>query len=103
MSMNEAYTEKLIKDVNADDKKVAISGYLISKEEHSIVIDDGSSEIPIFFDQLNVPNGKYFRIFGRVIPHEEGLQIQADLIQDLSSMDYELYKKMLAIMKQKAI
>lgn len=101
--MNEAYIEKIIKDVNADDKKVAISGYVISKEEHSIVIDDGSSEIPVFFDQLNVPNGRYLRIFGRVILHEEGLQIQADLIQDLSGMDYELYKKMIAIIKQKAI
>lgn len=101
--MNEAYTEKMVKDVNESDTKIAVSGYVVSREEHSIVIDDGSGEMPVFFDQLEVPEGKYLRVFGRVISHEEGIQVQADLIQDLSTMNYELYKKMLSLMKQKTI
>ena len=101
--MNEAYGEKLVKDVNENDRKVAVSGYVVSKEEHSIVIDDGSAQIPVFFDQIEVPDVKYLRVFGRVIPYQEGLQIQADVIQDLGSMNYELYKKMIKIMQQKSI
>ena len=76
---------------------------MVRKEEHSIVIDDGSAQIPVFFDQIEVPDGKYLRVFGRVIPYQEGLQIQADVIQDLGSMNYELYKKMIKIMQQKSI
>lgn len=101
--MNEAYSEKLIKDIDQSDQKVAISGYVISKDEHSIVIDDGSAEMPVFFDQLEIPNGKYLRVFGRVINYQEGLQIQADLVQDLSNIDYELYKKVIGIMQKKAV
>ena len=101
--MNEAYSEKLIKEVNASDKKVAISGYVVGKEEHSVVIDDGSAEMPIFFDQMEVPSSKYIRVFGRVIPYEEGLQIQADLIQDIGNINYELYKKMIGMIKQRSI
>ncbi|MBS3108460.1 hypothetical protein J4409_01170 [Candidatus Woesearchaeota archaeon] len=101
--MNDTYSEKLIKDVNENDKKVAISGVIISKEENSVVIDDGSSKIAIFFDQMNVPDAKYVRVFGRVIPYQEGLQVQADIIQDLSNINYELYKKMIGMMKERAL
>ena len=100
--MNEAYAERLIKDVDGTEKKVAISGVIISKEEHSIVIDDGSAKMPVFFDQIEVPDARYVRVFGIVIPYEEGLQVQADIIQDLSSMNYDTYKKMINIMKQRS-
>jgi len=101
--MNEAYVEKSIKDVNETDQKVAVSGCIISKEENSIVIDDGDSRMAVFLNNFAMPTAKYIRVFGRVIPYEEGVQIQADLIQDLSSINVELYKKMLGMMKQRSV
>ena len=52
---------------------------------------------------MNVPDAKYVRVFGRVIPYQEGLQVQADIIQDLSNINYELYKKMIGMMKERAL
>ncbi len=101
--MNEAYVEKSINDVNETDRKVAISGCVISKEDHSIVIDDGDSRIAVFLDDIDASNGKYTRVFGRVIPYDGGMQIQADLIQDLSTMNFKLYKKMIAMAKQRSV
>ena len=101
--MQEAYVEKRINDIDKNDRKVAVSGCIVSTDDHSIMLDDGDSRIAVFLGDAKAPNGRYMRVFGRVIPCEEGIQLHADLVQDLSNMDLNLYKKMLNIMKQRGV
>lgn len=87
--------EKQIKALTNEDVRVAISGLVVSKNETSFVIDDGTGQIPVSIqdpEEIKKVNG-YIRVFGRLIPFEEGFELQGELIQDFSKIDKTLYKK----------
>jgi hypothetical protein len=93
------YKEKLIKDVSEYDINVAVSGVIINKAKTSFILDDGSSQVSIFSE--NIPDFSYVRVFGQVLPFENGFEIQAQIIQDLSLIDKELYTKYKKFLNQK--
>lgn len=87
--------EKQIKDLTKDDVRVAITGLVISKNENSFFLDDGTSQIPVSVqDSEKMRKAKgYVRVFGRLMPFEEGFELQGEIIQDFSKIDKALHKK----------
>src|SRR3989344_9407178 len=81
--MDISYKEKQIKNIQQGDSFIAISGVIVSKEGNSFIVDDGTGSIGIFFDALNVEEGSYVRVFGRLSGFEHGVEMQAEFIQDL--------------------
>src|SRR3989344_803376 len=88
----EPYEEKLIENLESQDYRVAISGYVVNKQEGSFFIYDGTGQSLIY--SLHPPPGDYVRVFGRTQPLEEGMAVEADIIQNLSDVNKELLKTM---------
>lgn len=106
--------KKILKRVPAVDAKisnlkenmgrVAIAGTIVSKNPDigSFMLDDSESSIiviapsndPKQFDSIK--EGQFVRVLGKVWGTGDELEIQAEIIQDFSGINKELYKKVFA-------
>lgn len=92
------YLKKKISDINPEvDLRVKVLGFIVDKKGDTIVIDDGSGKIKAFVDTPTIMEridiNRLVRIFGSVLPTEDGFEVKADIVQDLSDLDINLYKK----------
>ena len=97
--MEPSYREKQIKNLQKEDMLVALSGIIISKGKDTFVLDDGTGNIGVFFDGLQQEEESYVRVFGRLSSLEEGMEIQADFVQDLRNIDKKLHKKVIKLLE----
>lgn len=88
------YIEKQIKNLNKEDRTVAVSGFVVSKDENSFVLDDKTSQI-IVLSKEEVNIGDYIRIFGNLILDRDEKLIQAGIIQNLNNINKEIHQKIL--------
>ena len=71
-----------------------MTGTVIDSSANSIVLDDGSGKIEIYFeDQPKVKNGQMVRIITRLLPMIDGFECKGEVIQNLEGFNLELYKK----------
>jgi len=83
-----------IADINPErDIRVRILGRVIDKSNGTLVVDDGSAKTEIIVDETNAEINDVIRIFARVLPLEEGYELRAEVVQDMSQLDIDLYKK----------
>ena len=95
------FVEKSIAEITQEDVRVRIIGTVIDKQENRMVLDDGTGKIEITFDDApSIGANKQVRIMGRVIPMENGFELQGEIIQDITGLDIDLYKKVNGLMKQ---
>lgn len=89
-----AAAPKRINEIEPEkDIRVQILARIIDKTDGTLVVDDGSAKAEILIDQTSADINDVVRIFARVLPLEEGYELRAELIQDMSQLDMELYKK----------
>ena len=93
-----AYKEKFIKDIKKEDIKIAVSGIIVSKDNGKIVIDDTTGNIPVEIE-TELEMNKFVRVFGVLIPYDDGFEVQGHIIQDLSELDIEKYMKVKALLQ----
>ncbi|HJW96714.1 MAG TPA: replication protein RepA [archaeon] len=87
--------ERRISGIMAEDMRVSLIGTVIDKQEESIILDDGTGKITIGFDSpVEVETDQIVRVFGRVMPIENGFELQGEIVQDMRGMDRELLKRM---------
>lgn len=82
--------------VPGDDVRVRIVGTVLEVKEDSIMLDDGSGTTEVFLDEEDrnaVQDGARVRVFGRVLPTPDSFEIQGELLQDMTDVDMETYKK----------
>ncbi|MFQ6137324.1 MAG: replication protein RepA [Candidatus Hydrothermarchaeales archaeon] len=90
--------EKSIEDITSDDFRVRVLGVVVDRDEddYSIMLDDGTGRAVVQFsdpDQFHLAEaGKRIRVIGRVMV-QEGVVIDAELIQDMSKLDMGLYEQ----------
>jgi RNase P/RNase MRP subunit p29 len=92
------YSKKKITEINPEvDLKIKILGFVVDKKENTFVIDDGSGKVKVFVDEAslleNININQLIRVFGSTLPTEDGYEIKADAMQDLSNLNINLYKK----------
>lgn len=92
------FIEKNIENLSKEDYNVAVSGIIVNKDENSFILDDGTGQLYILMS-TNLNNNNFVRVFGRILPYEEGIQLQGFIIQDLSKIDKYLYKKVKELLK----
>jgi len=86
--------EKRISEIGKDDSRVRVMGTVIDKKDNLIVLDDGTGKINVVFDEpVSAEVSRSVRVFGRVMPLQEGFEIQGEILQDMSGVDTELYRK----------
>ena len=88
---------KLINEINPEeDIRARVFGTVIEKREDSIVLDDGTKSVEVFLDSANLEKIKEkdnLRIFGRILPYPDGFEIQAEVVQNMNNLNFDLYKK----------
>ena len=88
------YTEMFVHDLQSHDFRVAVSGVIVDREEGSFVLDDGTGSVLILAqDQGARVQGQVVRVLGTVSPTASGVMVIADLVQDWSSVDAGILKK----------
>ena len=98
MPFRNHYKKRKIPEINPDeDLKVNILGFVVDKKDDTIVLDDGSGKIKVFVDMPGMMErieiNKVVRVFGSTLPTEDGFEVKADAVQDLSNLNINLYKK----------
>ncbi|MHA1606186.1 MAG: hypothetical protein ACTSWP_01360 [Candidatus Freyarchaeota archaeon] len=89
-------TPRKIKDLSRSDGRVRIMGVVVESSSNHVVIDDGTGMVMINLASSTPPpsTGKYVRVFGLVTSDEKGgLYVNAEILQDMSSLDLDLYKR----------
>jgi len=87
--------ERKISGIKPEDIRVRVMGTVIDKQGNKLVIDDSTGKIEAVFEEpVNTELNKMVRVFGRVIPIEDGFELQGEIIQDMSQLDLELHKKL---------
>lgn len=94
--------KKKISDIKLDDVRVSVTGTVIDKQDDGVmVIDDGTGRVNVTFDDpgvlKDVELNQLVRILGRVMPVENGFELQGDVLQDMSRLDLELRKRIESI------
>ena len=83
--------ERKISEISEKDIRVRVLGTVIDKQGDFIILDDGTGKIKISM-QNNLEANQFVRVIGKVMPLEDGLEIQGELAQDMSKLDMELVK-----------
>ena len=93
--------ERRIADIKPEDIRVRVTGTVVDMQGEAAVLDDGSGKIHIALEQgTEIKPGALVRVFGRVIALEDGMELQAEIVQDMSGLDLELLKKVQEAEKQ---
>ena len=92
------YPLRKIVEINPEtDFRVKIMGIVVDKKDDTIVVDDGTDKVkefvdlPSILDKVNVNH--LVAVFGATIPTDLGIDIKANVIQNLTGLDINLYKK----------
>ena len=88
------FIEKQIKKLNNIDNYISVSGFVVSKEENSFVLDDKTSQI-IVLSKEEVNIGDYIKVFGNIIFKNNEKILQAGIIQNLNIINKDLHQKIL--------
>jgi RNase P/RNase MRP subunit p29 len=98
MPYKDHYVKRKIEDINPEtDLKVKIMGFVVDKKDDTVILDDGSKKAKVFVDNITIVEkmniNQLVRIFGSTLPTDEGFEIKADVVQDLSNLNINLYKR----------
>ena len=93
--------EKSIIDIHPEtDVRVRLIGTVIDTGSNSVVIDDGTGKVEVYFeDEPKVRQGQLIRVITRIIPMIDGFESRGEAIQTLEGFNLELYKKAKSIIK----
>ena len=80
--------------VKNEEKTIEKSLKSLSFCDEVLVIDDGSAKVEVTTEQP-AEFGDVVRIIARVLPLETGYDLRAELTQDMSKLDMELYRKVM--------
>lgn len=85
---------KKIEEINPkEDLKVRVTGTLVSVEDDSVSLDDGTGTVEVFLEEEmigDLDESQRVRVFGRVLPTPDSFEIQGEVIQDFSQVDPDL-------------
>lgn len=93
--------EKSIADIQPEsDVRVRLIGTVIDSTPTSIVIDDGTGKVEVYFgEELDVKQGQRVRVITRILPQIDGFECRGEAVQDLDGFNLNLYKKAREIAK----
>jgi hypothetical protein len=87
--------EKSISEIHPDsDVRIRIMGTIIDIGPNSLVLDDGSGKMEVYFEEVpKVRQGQFVRVLSRIVPLIDGFECNGEVLQDLTGFNLDLYKK----------
>ena len=81
-----------------NDIRVRIIGTVLSVDEDSLSVDDGSGTVEVFMDEeelKEIDENDRVRVLGRVLPTPDSFEIQGEVLQqfDIDAETYDTVKK----------
>lgn len=88
---------KNIKEIDPkNDIRVRVGGTILSKDDDSISVDDGSGTVDVFLEEEKLEDleeNQRVQILGRVLPTPDSFEIQGEIVQNLEDVDPEVYSR----------
>ncbi len=98
------YKEKYVKDLTAADFKVTLSGAVAGAREEGFLLADGSGEVFVNVSKMEnfmpFKENEIVKIFGRIMPYESGLEVQAEIVKSLAGVDMGSLKRIRDLLMQ---
>lgn len=92
-------TPRRISEIKTADDQVQVIGLVVDEEESTLVLDDGSGNINVLFEDpalvKDVGVGSKVRVFGTPLNVGDTHEIHATIVQNLDDLDLDLYKKVM--------
>jgi len=86
--------DRQVSEIKEEDIRIRVLGTVIDKTDTSVIIDDGTGTISANFEEpVKAELKQLVRVFGRVINSASGMELQGEVLQDMTKLDMELYKK----------
>lgn len=86
-----------VEDINPQsDIRVRITGTVLSVDEDSVSIDDGTGTVEVFLEDEHleeIEENQRIRVLGRVLPTPDSFEIQGEILQDFSEVDQKLHDR----------
>ena len=86
-----------ISEIKIGDERVRIVGLVIDKKDAEFVLDDGSGQITVLFDDPalteGISTGSKVRVFGMPLNAGDVRELRAEIIQKVDRLDLELYEE----------
>jgi len=79
-----------------NDIRVRVIGTVLSIDEDSISLDDGTGSVEVFLEEEqleDVEESQRVRVLGRVLPTPDSFELQGEALQDFSEVDPELHDR----------
>jgi hypothetical protein len=90
-SRRKCFKEKFVKDLSFSDFKVAAIGTVIGKQEKGFLLSDGTGEVYVNVSNMEegvmVGDTDFVRVFGRLMPFDEGFELQVEIVQNMKGID----------------
>lgn len=87
--------ERQVAGIRPEDIRVSVIGTVIDRdaEGRAFVMDDGTGKVAVALEApAELKLHQLVRVFGRVIPLEQGVELQGEIVQDMSRLDPDLLK-----------
>jgi hypothetical protein len=100
---NQFAKQRIIKDVTPNDDRVQVTGYIKNIEGDTIILDDKTGIIKVVTKNIKLHNkqGDLIRVIGGMIMETGGGNIiQAEIIQDMTQLNFNYYIKLYEIKKE---
>ncbi len=92
-----AATPKNIEDIESQtDIRARVVGTVISMEDESVTIDDGTGSVEVFVQEEemeDIEENQRIRVLGRILPTPESFEMQAEAVHELDDDEAELYDR----------
>ena len=89
--------DKKISEIKIGDERVRVVGFVIDKKEGEFVLDDGTGQISVFFDDPSLGEGisvnSKVRVFGTPLSATGSLELRAEIVQKVDRLDLALYEE----------
>ncbi len=90
-----------VNEISKDIPRVAVLGTIVQKDDSifSITIDDGTGKVTAILNDeesyKKTAEGQIVRVIGKVWGEKEEKEIQAEIVQDFSEINIDLYRKVI--------
>jgi len=78
------------------DIRVRLVGTIISKEDESVTLDDGTGSVEVFTQAETLEDleeNQRIRVLGRVLPTPDSFEIQSEVVQEFDEEEFEIYDR----------
>lgn len=80
-----------ISEIKPEDRRVSVIGTIVGADGNTVVVDDGTGKLNVEFESpVDTAAGNLVRVFGRVMPTENGADLQGEVLQEMKGLDLEM-------------